>query len=368
MQIGIPTEIKAGEQRVALTPAAVAELVRTGHELRVQSGSGLGSGYSDADYRAAGADIVAEATTAWGAELVVKVKEPQPEEVRFLREGQMLFTYLHLAAAPQLAGQLRQSGVTAIAYETVTSDSGDLPLLTPMSEVAGRLSIQAGVHHLQSTMGGRGLLLGGVPGVAPADVVVIGGGVVGFQATRMAQALGARVTVFDQSLPRLRYLDTFFRGQVACEYAIRDHLLARIARADLVVGAVLVPGAAAPKLLSREDIATMHEGSVLVDVAIDQGGCFATSRPTTHSEPTYRDEGAIHYCVANLPSAVARTSTAALTHATLPYIATLAQRGLGVLAENTHLAAGVNVHAGEVTHKAVAEAVEAPYQALNTLL
>ncbi len=368
MDIGIPTEVKAGEARVGLAPGAVAELVAAGHRLRVQAGAGMGSGFSDEEYRRAGATLVEAASEAWAAELVVKVKEPQREEVPFMREGQMLFTYLHLAAIPALAREILDTGVTAIAYETVTGKGGELPLLTPMSEVAGRLSIQAGCYHLQSTQGGRGLLLGGVPGVPPAEVVVIGGGVVGLQAARMAQALGARVTVFDTSLPRLRYLDTIFRGQVVCEFALRDSLLARVEKADLVVGAVLVPGAAAPRLLQREDVARMRPDSVLVDVAIDQGGCFATSHPTTHENPVYREEGVIHYCVANIPSAVARTSTAALTHATLPYVAALAEQGRGRLLEDPHLAAGVNLHAGAVTHKAVAAAVDLPFRALEQTL
>lgn len=368
MDIGIPTEVKPGEARVGLTPAAVAELVAAGHRLLVQAGAGRRSGFSDDDYRGAGAQLVDTAAAAWAAELVVKVKEPQSEEVPLLREGQMLFTYLHLAAVPALARKLVATGVTAIAYETVTGEGGDLPLLTPMSEVAGRLSVQAGCYHLQSTQGGRGLLLGGVPGVPPAEVVIIGGGVVGFQAARMAQALGARVSVFDTSLPRLRYLDTVFRGQVNCEYALRDSLLERVVRADLVVGAVLVPGAAAPRLLSREDVARMRPDSVLVDVAIDQGGCFATSCPTTHEEPVYREAGVIHYCVANIPSAVARTSTAALTHATLPYVTALAGRGRDRLLEDRHLAAGVNLHAGAVTHRAVAAAVDLPFKALGQTL
>ncbi|HEY7885640.1 MAG TPA: alanine dehydrogenase [Cellvibrionaceae bacterium] len=363
MKIGIPTELKAGETRVGLMPSAVAELVRAGHSVWVEADAGMECGFSNQQYRDAGAEIAADGAEVYArARLVVKVKEPQPTEVALLNERHLLFTYLHLAAAPELAQSLAATGVTAIAYETVTGEGGDLPLLTPMSEVAGRLSVQAGACHLENSRGGRGVLLGGVPGVAAANVVIIGGGVVGFQAAYMASALGARVRVFDKSLPRLRYLDSLFRARVSCEYATAEPLLAAIADADLVIGAVLVPGAKAPQILSREDIASMPCGSVIVDVAIDQGGCFATSKATTHQQPTYVERGVVHYCVANMPSAVGRTSTAALSHATLAYVRQLADEGLSACQQNPHLRAGVNLYDGQVTHKAVAEALATSFQ------
>ncbi|WP_339615366.1 alanine dehydrogenase [uncultured Gilvimarinus sp.] len=361
MRIGVPTEIKHNELRVALTPSAVLELTRAGHEVTVQAGCGVGSGFSDADYEHSGAQLSDSAEAVFAsAELLVKVKEPQVSECELLRPGQILFTFLHLAAVPDLADHLLASGVTAIGYETVSSAKGDLPLLAPMSEVAGRLAIQAGSFHLESIRGGRGVLLGGVPGVAPATVVIVGGGVVGYNAARMAVGLGARVTILDASLARLRQLDDLFRGAVNCVFATHAALIELVREADLLVGAVLIPGASAPRLLQREDILTMRSGSVVVDVAIDQGGCFATSRPTTHEHPTYRVGDTLHYCVANIPSAVARTSTLSLSHATLPFVQALASDGLGALKNNPYLARGVNVHKGSITHNAVAAALQKP--------
>ncbi|WP_041523362.1 alanine dehydrogenase [Gilvimarinus agarilyticus] len=358
MRVGVPTEIKHDELRVGLTPGAVLELTRAGHEVIVQAGCGVGSGFADDDYKEAGATVVESPQAVFKqAELVVKVKEPQASECDQLRPGQILFTFLHLAAVPDLANHLLESGATAIGYETVGAGQGQLPLLAPMSEVAGRLAVQAGCYHLESTHGGRGVLLGGVPGVAPANVVILGGGVVGYNAARMAVGLGAQVTVVDASLPRLRQLDDLFRGAITGLFATHD-TITRLARsADLLIGAVLIPGASAPRLLERDDILAMPPGSVVVDVAIDQGGCFATSRPTTHEHPTYHVGDTLHYCVANIPSAVARTSTLALSHATLPYVQALASEGLAGLKHNPWLARGVNVHRGNVTHKAVAEAL-----------
>ncbi|WP_339897796.1 alanine dehydrogenase [uncultured Gilvimarinus sp.] len=362
MKIGVPTEIKHDELRVGLTPAAVSELTRDGHEVTVQAGCGVGSGFNDAAYRQAGAHVVESAHAVFStAELIIKVKEPQASECDQLRAGQILFTFLHLAAVPDLADHLLRSGATAIGYETVGSGRGELPLLAPMSEVAGRLAVQAGCYHLESVRGGRGVLLGGVPGVAPANVVIIGGGVVGYQAARMAVGLGARVTVMDTSLPRLRQLDDVFRGAIDAVFATHDSMVRLALSADLLIGAVLIPGASAPRLLERDDILAMQPGSVVVDVAIDQGGCFATSRPTTHEHPTYHVGETLHYCVANIPSAVARTSTLALSHATLPYVQALASGGLAALKHDPWLARGVNVHQGKITHQAVAEALDKPY-------
>ena len=370
MLIGVPKEIKNNEFRVGLTPASVHELVFHGHQVLVQAGAGLGIGCSDDDYRAAGAVVAGDASEVFDkAGMIVKVKEPQPGECRMLSEGQVLFTYLHLAPDPEQTELLVKSGVTAIAYETVTDQHGGLPLLAPMSEVAGRMSIQAGAQCLEKSHGGAGLLLGGVPGVAAANVVVIGGGVVGTNAIRMAMGLEARVTVLDRSLDRLQQLDMQFGGRLNTLYSTRANLEQCVLDADLVVGAVLVPGAAAPKLVSREMVAAMRDGSVLVDVAIDQGGCFATSRATTHAEPTYLVDGVVHYCVANMPGAVARTSTFALNNATLPFAMALADKGWRrALQEDRHLREGLNVHRGRVTYRAVAEVLDYQHQPVDEAL
>lgn len=364
MLIGVPKEIKVHEYRVGLTPAGVRELVAHGHQVIVQTTAGNGIGISDAQYIAAGAEIVGAASDVFArAEMVVKVKEPQPVECKMLREGQLLFTYLHLAPDPEQTKGLVESGCVAIAYETVTDARGGLPLLAPMSEVAGRMSIQAGAHALEKAQGGTGVLLGGVPGVAPADVVVIGGGVVGYNAARLAVGMGAKVTIIDRSLPRLAWLDTTFDGRLTTLFSTVDALETAVVHADLVIGAVLVPGAAAPKLVTRAMLKKMKPGAVVVDVAIDQGGCFETSRATTHQNPTYVEEGIVHYCVANMPGGVARTSTFALTNATLPFAIALANKGYKkALLEDVHLREGLNVHLGKVTYKAVAEALGYDYQ------
>ncbi len=362
MLVGVPKEIKVHEYRVGLTPEAVRELVHRGHGVLVQRSAGLGIDADDASYEAAGARMAADAHMVYAqADMVVKVKEPQPGECRMLRAGQVLFTYLHLAPDPQQADLLVRSGCTAIAYETVTDARGHLPLLAPMSEVAGRMSIQVGAVALQKVSGGRGVLLGGVPGVPPGEVLVIGGGSVGTHAARMAAGLGARVTVLDKSLQRLRELDELFQGRVSTQYATLRALEDAVVQADLVVGAVLVPGAAAPKLVSRALLPRMRRGAVVVDVAIDQGGCFESSRPTTHDQPTYVESGVVHYCVANMPGAVARSSTYALNNATLPFVLTLADKGWRrACAEDPHLLAGLNVHHGQITHAAVAQALNLP--------
>jgi len=358
MLVGVPKEIKPSEFRVGITPSAVGEYVAHGHKVLVETGAGAGILASDDDYRAAGADVAPDAGTVFAtADMIVKVKEPQPGEWVQFREGQILFTYLHLAAdAPQAMG-LMASGVTAIAYETVTDADGHLPLLAPMSEVAGRLSIQAAATALQKPNGGRGVLLGGVPGVTPGRVVVIGGGVVGTHAARMAVGLGASVTVLDRSLPRLRELEEIFDGRVTTRFSTRGALAEEVAAADAVIGAVLIPGAAAPKLVTRAMLATMKPGAVLVDVAIDQGGCFETSHATTHQDPTYLVDGIVHYCVANMPGAVALTSSHALNNATLPFGLALADHGLAALARDPHLRNGLQVHRGKITHRAVAESL-----------
>ena len=363
MLIGVPKEIKVHEYRVGLTPEAVRELVHHGHQLLVQAGAGEGIGADDAAYEAAGACIAADAPEVFaGADMVVKVKEPQPEECRMLRAGQVLFTYLHLAPDPEQAQGLLRSGCTAIAYETVTDARGQLPLLAPMSEVAGRMAVQVGAVALQKSSGGRGVLLGGLPGVPPGDVLVIGGGTVGTHAARMAVGLGARVTVLDRSLPRLRELDELFQGRASTQYATLHALESALEQADLVIGAVLVPGAAAPRLVRRDMLARMRTGAVVVDVAIDQGGCFETSRPTTHEHPTYIECGVVHYCVANMPGAVARSSAYALNNATLPFVLDLAGKGWArACEEDPHLLAGLNVHHGRITHPAVAQALGLPY-------
>jgi alanine dehydrogenase len=363
MLIGVPREIKNHEYRIGLTPAGVKELARHGHELLVEHDGGLAVGFDNDQYRAAGAEIVADAAEIFQrADMIIKVKEPQPDECRMLRPGQLLFTYLHLAPDPEQASLLLESGASCIAYETVTQEGPGLPLLAPMSEVAGRMAIQAGAHCLEKAQGGNGMLLGGVPGVEPARVLVIGGGVVGTNAARMAMGLGADVTILDRSLDRLQELDMIFGGRMKTVYSTGDAVEEYALQADLVIGAVLIPGAAAPKLISRDLVSRMKPGSVLVDVAIDQGGCFETSRATTHQEPTYMVDDVVHYCVANMPGGVARTSTMALTNATLPYAVNLANKGLSLaLRDDTHLRNGLNVHAGAVTHQVVAEALGYDY-------
>jgi alanine dehydrogenase len=362
MLIGVPKEIKNNEYRVGLVPASVRELAGHGRQVLMQAGAGAAIGLSDELYRAAGAEIAATAEEVFArADLVVKVKEPQPGECAHLRAGQTLFTYLHLAPDPAQAKALLASGATAIAYETVTDARGGLPLLAPMSEVAGRMAIQAGAHCLEKSQGGAGLLLGGVPGVAPAEVAILGGGVVGYNAALIAVGMGARVTVLDRSLDRLAWLDAMFGNRVRTLHATADAVEANVLAADLAVGAVLVPGAAAPKLVRREMLARMRPGSVLVDVSIDQGGCFETSRPTTHAEPTYVVDGIVHYCVANMPGAVPRTSTFALNNATLPFVVALATKGWQqALRDDPHLLAGLNVHAGRLTNAPVAAALGLP--------
>ncbi len=361
MRIGVPTEIKVHEYRVGLVPASVRELTLAGHEVLVQAGAGNGIGCGDADYVGAGARIVAGPAEVFAAaDLVVKVKEPQPAECTLLRRGQVLFTYLHLAADRAQAEALQRSGAQAIAYETVTARDGSLPLLTPMSEVAGRMAVQVGATCLQKANGGRGVLLGGVPGVAPARVVVIGGGVAGTHAVEMAHGLRAAVTVIDRSIKRLRELDVQFLGAVETLYSTTETIEREVREADLVIGAVLLPGAAAPKLVSEATVRTMRPGSVLVDIAIDQGGCFETSRPTTHAQPTYVLHDVVHYCVTNMPGAVPRTSAFALNNATLPYVRALADKGWErACAEDAGLAAGLNVSAGRIVHPAVARSLEA---------
>lgn len=363
MLIGVPKEIKNHEYRVGLTDTSVSELVAQGHDILIETNAGIGIGVSDSDYEAAGAKIAPSADTVFEqAEMIVKVKEPQPEECKKLRQGQILFTYLHLAPDPLQAELLLQSGVTAIAYETVEDKNGGLPLLAPMSEVAGRLSIQAGAHCLEKAQGGLGVLLGGVPGVAPAKVVVIGGGVVGEQAATMAVGAGAEVTILDRSLSRLRQLDSQFSGKVKTLYSSSQTIEALALEADLVVGAVLIPGASAPKLLTRDLISRMKKGSVVVDVAIDQGGCFETSKATTHQEPTFLVDDVVHYCVANMPGAVPRTSAFALNNATLPYVSAIANLGVSeALKRDPGLLNGLNIKDGMITYKAVADALNKPY-------
>ncbi|MDX5413315.1 MAG: alanine dehydrogenase [Rhodobacterales bacterium] len=359
MKIGCPKEIKPQEFRVGMTPNAAMEAVAHGHAVMIETGAGLGAGFADADYIAAGAVIVGTAAEVFAqADMIVKVKEPQAGERKMLREGQVLFTYLHLAPDPDQTRDLIASGCTAIAYETVTDRAGGLPLLAPMSEVAGRLAPQVGAWTLQKANGGRGVLMGGVPGVGPARVLVIGGGVVGTHAAKIAAGMGADVTVLDRSLPRLRYLDDVFGGQFKTGYSSAGLLAELLPQADMVVGAVLIPGAAAPKLVTRAQLGVMKPGAVLVDVAIDQGGCFETSRATTHQDPIYEVDGIMHYCVANMPGAVARTSTLALGNATMPFMLALADKGWKrACAEDPHLLNGLNVHAGQLTYAAVGEAL-----------
>ena len=359
MRIGIPSEIKNHEYRVGLVPASVRELTTAGHDVCIQRGAGLGIGCEDAEYESAGAQVLEDAAAVFGeTEMIVKVKEPQPEEVARLRPGQTLFTYLHLAADAHQAQSLMDAGATAIAYETVTAADGSLPLLTPMSEVAGRMSIQVGALCLQKASGGAGVLLGGVPGVAPGKVVILGGGVAGSNAAMMAIGMQADVSILDLSPKRLRDLSNIFGGRAKLLHATRDAVERAVIDADLVIGAVLIPGALAPRLVTRAMLKQMRPGSAMVDISIDQGGCFETSRPTSHADPSYVEEGVVHYCVTNMPGAVARTATFALNAVTLPFVKALADRGVDkAVAADPHLAAGVNVRAGKLVHKSVIEAL-----------
>ncbi|MES2291032.1 MAG: alanine dehydrogenase [Pseudomonadota bacterium] len=365
MRVGVPKEIKNHEYRVGLTPGSVAELTAAGHEVVVEALAGNGIDFSDRDYMDAGARILPNASEVFAAaDMIVKVKEPQPSEIAMLRPHHTLFTYLHLAPDPEQAKGLMASGATCIAYETVTSKSGALPLLKPMSEVAGRMSVQVGAHYLEKEQGGRGILLGGVPGVAPAKVAILGGGVSGVNAAQMAVGMRADVTIYDISNDRLAELDMFFSSQIKTQYASKAAIAQAVKNAHLVIGAVLVPGAAAPKLVTREMVKTMKRGSVLVDIAIDQGGCFETSHATTHEDPVFEVDGVIHYCVANMPGAVARTSAFALNNATLPFALRLANMGAeAAMAADPHLAAGLNVMGGKIRHKAVADALGLPFVA-----
>jgi alanine dehydrogenase len=370
VKVGVPKEIKTHEYRVGLTPAGTQELVQQGHQVIIEHDAGAGIGFGDDAYQAAGATVAASAPAVFAAaDMVVKVKEPQPQEIALLRPGQVLFTYLHLAADAEQAHGLMQSGATCIAYETVTDRAGTLPLLSPMSEVAGRMAVQVGARCLEREQGGAGILLGGVPGVAPAKVVVLGGGVAGTNAARMAVGLEASVAIIDKSLPRLKELDLQFGPRATTLFATTASIEQMVLAADMVIGAVLVPGAAAPKLVTRDMVRRMRPGSVLVDIAIDQGGCFETSRPTTHAQPTYVEEGVVHYCVTNMPGAVARTSTFALTNATLPFVLALAGKGWRqAMRDDPHLAEGLNVHEGQVTHAAVARALGLPLTAVHEVL
>jgi alanine dehydrogenase len=364
MRIGVPKEIKVHEYRVGLTPASVAELVAHGHEVFVETKAGQGIDCPDSAYEKSGAKILADAKAVFdAADMIVKVKEPQPQEIEMLRRGQILFTYLHLAADKEQALGLMKSGAICIAYETVTARNGSLPLLKPMSEVAGRMSVQVGAHYLEKEQGGRGVLLGGVPGVAPAKVAILGGGVSGVNAAQMATGMRADVTIYDINNDRLAELDMFFSSQIKTAYASRAAIASAVKEAELVIGAVLVPGAAAPKLVTREMLKTMKRGSVLVDIAIDQGGCFETSHPTTHADPVYEVDGIIHYCVANMPGAVARTSAFALNNATLPFALKIANLGAKeAMREDPNLANGLNVSDGKIRHEAVAEALDLPFE------
>ena len=365
MRIGVPKEVKILEHRVGILPAGVRELTNDGHAVFVESNAGIGVGVSDDDYRTAGALVLGTAKEVFEtAQLIVKVKEPQQEEYKMLRSDHVLFTYLHLAADPKLAQALVQIGITAIAYETVTADDGSLPLLVPMSEVAGRLSVQAGANALLKVNGGRGVLLGGVPGVPPAKVLVVGGGVAGSHAIEMAVGLGADVTVVDRSVPQLKRIDALYGGRVRTVFSTKHAIDSLITETDLVIGAVLVTGAATPKLITEEHVKRMQHGAVVVDISIDQGGCFETSRPTTHSEPTYVVDGVVHYCVTNMPGAVPRTSTFALTNVTLPFVKQLANLGWReALGRDPHFAQGLNVHDGCINHKAIACELGCQYRA-----
>jgi alanine dehydrogenase len=362
MRIGVPKEIKPQEYRVGLTPAGVRELLTHGHEVEVQSHCGAGVGFEDEDYRRAGATVVNSAGQLFeNAQLIVKVKEPQAPEIKLLNPSHTVFGFFHLAATPDLAKNLLACGATCIAYETVTDDDGGLPLLTPMSEVAGRVAVQVGARFLEEPQGGMGILLGGVPGVSAANVMILGGGVAGTQAAHMALGLGARVDIVDKSLNRLRELDMDFNGRIGTHFSTQQVIEELLTQADLVIGAVLLPGASAPKLVSADMIKQMKKGSVIVDIAIDQGGCFETSKPTTHQNPVFQLDGVSHYCVTNMPSAVARTATLALTNATLPYVLELANLGVEkALRNNRHLGNGVNIAGGQITHTAVAKALGYP--------
>jgi len=370
MKIGVPKEVKDHETRVGLVPSAVTALREAGHQIFVQTNAGTGSSIPDEEYRQAGAEILTAASEVWmKADLVVKVKEPQPSEYPFFRPGLILFTYLHLAPLPELTQKLMETGMNTVAYETIREDDGSLPLLTPMSEVAGRMAVQVGAQYLEAPNGGRGILLGGVPGVAPANVVIIGGGIVGHNSAKMAVGLGSHVTIIDRSLDRLRQLDDVYNSQVVTlasnSFTIRESL--RLA--DLVIGAVLIPGAAAPKLVRREMVATMKKGAVMVDVAIDQGGCFETSHATTHTDPIYFVDGVLHYCVSNMPAAVPHTSTFALTNATFPYLLQLATKGLEKACEdNNAVREGVNTYRGNITYPGVAESQGRPWKELAAVL
>lgn len=370
MLVGVPTEIKNNEFRIGITPAGTAELIAHGHQVIVQHNGGVGVGFSDDDYREAGAEIANSAEDVFSrADIIVKVKEPQPRECQLLRPGQTLFTYLHLAPDPEQARLLLASGASCIAYETITDAHGALPLLTPMSEVAGRMAAQEASHCLEKAQGGSGILMAGVPGVPGAKVLVIGGGVVGLNAARIALGMGADVTIADRSLARLQEIDELFSGQIKTLYSSKQAIAEQLPVTDAVIGAVLIPGAAAPKLISRDMLSTMKPGSVLVDVAIDQGGCFETSRPTTHLDPVYLVDGIVHYCVANMPGAVARTATLALTNATLPYVLRLADQGVhGALLADQHFLNGLNIHNGVVTNQAVADALSYEFVAASQAL
>lgn len=367
MKIGLPKEIKVKENRVALTPGGVATLVRRGHSVTVERGAGVGSGLSDSDYEQAGATL-GTAADAWTAEMVVKVKEPIESEYGYLRDDLLLFTYLHLAADKPLTDALLKAGTTGVAYETVQLSDGSLPLLTPMSEVAGRLSVQAGAYHLQKPVGGRGVLLGGVPGVKPGNVTIVGGGVVGTNAAKMAMGLGAHVTILDVSQRRLAYLDDVFFGRLTTMMSSEANIRALLPETDLLIGAVLIPGAKAPHLVTRDMLGLMQEGSVIADVAIDQGGCVETMHATTHDDPTYVVDGIIHYGVANMPGAVPRTSTFALTNATFPYALALAEHGVDALKRDGALRLGLNTYQGHVTYAGVAEAFDLPHKDATELL
>jgi alanine dehydrogenase len=370
MRIGVPTEIKTDEYRVGMTPAGAAVLVTDGHEVFVQAGAGDGSGFADDEYKAAGAKILPDADAVFDkAEMIVKVKEPIEADLKRLKDEQLLFTYLHLAPVPDLTEALLKKRITGIAYETITDErKRTLPLLTPMSEVAGRMSVHVGAYYLHKPNGGRGVLLGGVPGTLPADVIIIGGGVVGTNAAKMAAGLGARVTILDTNLERLRQLDDIFRGAVQTLASNSAHIAEAVRHADLLIGGVLIPGAAAPKLVTREMIRSMKKGSVIVDVAIDQGGCVETAHATTHSNPVYEVDGVVHYCVANMPGAVPRTSTIALTNATLPYARRIAKLGVAKAVADAGLAEGVNVYKGAITYAAVAESQSRQYTSLSQLM
>jgi alanine dehydrogenase len=368
-KVGVPKEIKDNEYRVALTVAGTTALVRQGHEVLIEKDAGTGSGVSDDDYKSAGAKILPDAAAVFEkSDLILKVKEPQAEEVSMLRNGQILFTYLHLAADPKLAVQLTKTGATCIAYETVQLANGQLPLLIPMSEIAGRLSTQIGANYLERPMGGRGVLLGGVPGVEPGEVVIIGGGVVGTNAAKIALGMGARVSIFDLSLDRLRYLDDVFQGEVNTVYSIGHYLQEFLPHADLVIGAVLIPGRQAPRIITYDMIKKMKKGAVVIDVSVDQGGCIETIHPTTHSAPTYDVDGVLHYGVANIPGAVPWTSTRALTNATLNYCLKLAQLGYKATLDDPALGHGVNIHEGQIVHPGVNEAVNAKGNSKNPLV